>query len=211
MEQLKPRDKRADNVLPDTTAQKSNQFVDRATILYFAGRLAETAAAKRAASKAHDAVRKQFKNAGVSLSLFDTVSSLVSQDDGIEAVLSFGKEFQHIASVFAVPVGTQMGLFEGPASAASVTDKARDDGYMRGVMGQNCDEQAYPPSTDLGQAHLAGWHDGQEVRQKQFLAHNEQVRQAEAAKKAERDEKARKKAERDAAKVPKTEAGDTVQ
>lgn len=187
---------------------KSNRFVDADTILFFFGQLKTKAAAKKLAAKAEAAVRKQFQNTGITLNVFDTVVRLSEQEDA-DAVQKYMDEFFHVAQAFAVPVGTQMAMFDGPASVLSAKEKARKQGRVRGVAGDGPDTQAYPENTDLGQEHMDGWHEGQEVLQTKFKAHNEVVRAAEAAKKAKDDERAKKKAEK-AADVPKTGDGETV-
>lgn len=216
---LKPPPRGADTVLPDQTQPAANnRFVALDQILFFAGRLAQTGAAKRAANKAHDAVRKQFKNAGQSMGVFDLVLKMSEQEDS-NALMTFIEELLHVAQAFdMLPAGTQADFFTGKGNAVDAREKAYSAGRMLGVMGKNVDSQAYPPETDLGQEHLRGWHDGQAVLKKQFLDHNERERQAEAEKKAQADEAAKRKADKDAKAaekagraVPKNDEGDTVQ
>ena len=194
---------------------KSNRFVDRDTILIFYGRLEEAAAAKKAASKIEAGSRKTFKNTGVSLGIFDTRVRLSQQEDA-DAVQKFFDEFVYLADVFAQPVGAQLGLFEGAGNTQDAMKRAYQTGYDLSLRGKNKDDQAYPENTDLGQEHYRGWQDGQTKRGKEFIAYNEQVRQAEAEKKAKAEDAAKRKADR-AAKaaekagrtVPKTEGGET--
>jgi hypothetical protein len=192
-----------------------NQFPDFDTILYFAGRLAITGKAKREASKAHDMVRKQFKNGGVTLKVFDTVSGII-ETSGIDGLMDFLKEFDHIAKAYNAPPNTQLKFFDGPTAVLSLAEQAKKRGHMLGVMGANPDTQAYPENTDLGREHLAGWHDGQKVQQERFLSINEKQRQEEAEKKAAADAEAKKKADKEAkakgeeVRTPKTETGETV-
>lgn len=215
---LKAPPRTDETVLPDQTQTKSNRFVDIDTILFFFGQLKEKGAAKKAAAKAEAGVRKQFKNAGVSLNIFDTVVNLADQDDP-DAIQKFLDEFMHIASAFQqVPVGTQFNIFEGPGNAIDAKKKARDQGYMRGLSGQNPDDQAYPQNTDLGQEHHAGWYEGQDKLKAKFVALNaEKAAQdkADAEQKAEaakrKEERAKAKADAEGRKVPVTADGDTVQ
>lgn len=193
----------------------SNRFVDIDTILFFFGQLREKSAAKRAAAKAEQGVRKQFKNAGVSLNVYDVVVNLSELDDP-DAIQKWLDEFLHIASAFqTVPVGTQFNIFEGAGSAVDANEKAFKTGHMRGVSGQQPDTQAYPENTPLGQEHMRGWYEGQEVLKQRFMDMNAAAQQEEAEKKAAAEEKAKKKAEREAkangAETPKTADGETVQ
>jgi hypothetical protein len=144
----------------------------------------------------------------------DVYEDFAKHDDPAEALGKYIAKILHIARAFALPVGAQADMFTGPASAMSAVEQAYQSGRTRGIMGQNPDEQAYPSNSDLGQEHMRGWHDGQKVLQEQFLALNEAERQAEAEKKAKADAAAQKKAEKEAkqaAKVPKTDTGETVQ
>lgn len=195
---------------------KSNRFVDRDTILFFYGQLEEKSAAKRAAAKAEAAVRKQFKNTGITLNVYDTIVRLSEQDDS-DAVQKFFDEFVYLADVFAQPVGAQLGLFEGAGNAKDAREKAYQSGHDLGLRGKNMDEQAYPTNSDLGQEHYRGWNDGQEKLRQKFVHTAEANRQAEAEKKAKADEAAKRRAEREAKaaekagrSVPKTEDGETV-
>lgn len=198
MEQLKPSSRKADKVLPAVIT--SNSLTDIDTILYFAGKLQQTSAAKKLASKAHDLNRKHLKNAGVTMQVFDVAVQLSELDDP-EAISAYIKELLHIASAFSAPIGTQITLFDGPASALSAVDQAEKDGYTRGLMGLNIDDQKYHVNTDLGRSHEAGWGRGQKVLQDKFVAMNEKVRQDEVEKQAAADEMAKKKAERAAKKI----------
>lgn len=214
MEQLKPSSRKADKV---HAAPPLNSLTDVDTILYFAGKLQQTSAAKKMASKAHDLNRKHLKNAGVTMRVFDVAVQLSELDDP-EAVSAYIKELLHIAGAFSAPIGTQITLFDGPASAMSAVDQAEKDGYTLGLMGKNLDDQKYHVNTDLGRAHEAGWSRGQKVQQDKFLAMNEKIRQEEVDKQAEIDAKAKKRAEKLAKKdgeavrdVPVTDKGETVQ
>jgi hypothetical protein len=183
---------------------KSNRFVDTDTILFFFGQLKEKGAAKKAAQKAESSVRRQFKNAGVSLNIYDTIVRLSEQEDA-DAVQKFVDEFLHIAGAFNhVAPGTQLNLLEGPGSVVGAKDKARRDGYARGLSGQNPDDQAFPQNTDLGQEHYAGWLDGQIKLQQRFVALNEKVRQEEEEKEAKKLEAAQRAEERAAKKAEKS-------
>jgi hypothetical protein len=197
MEQLKPSSRKDDKVLPAIT---SNSLTDIDTILYFAGKLQQTSAAKKLASKAHDLNRKHLKNAGVTMQVFDVAVKLSELDDP-EAISAYIKELLHIAGAFSAPIGTQITLFDGPASALSAVDQSEKEGYQRGLMGLNIDDQKYHVNTDLGRAHEAGWSRGQKVLQDKFVAQNEKIRQEEVEKQAAADEKAKKKVERAAKKI----------
>lgn len=197
---------------------KSNRFVDVDTIVFFSGQLREKAAAKKVAAKAEAMVRKQLKNTGCSLNVFDTVVRLFEQDDS-EALQKFLDEFLHIASAFnQAPKGVQFSLFEGEGSVIDAKEKAFASGRVLGLAGLNPDDQAYPQNTDLGQEHYRGWQDGQEVHRQKFLQVNQEAREAEAAKEAKlveaakrKEERAAAKAEKEGRKVPTTADGETVQ
>lgn len=197
---------------------KSNEFCAADTMLFHAGQLAKTFAAKQLHNRAHSKARALFKNSGVGLKWFDIIDDISQQDDPLEAFDRAMREMFHIANVFiGLPPGTQVDLFAGPASALADMERAETMGHNRGLMGLSPDEQAYPPNTPLGQKHLEGWYAGQAKLKQQFEAHNERERQAEAEKKAKADEAAKRKAEREAKAaekagrtVPKTEGGETV-
>lgn len=164
----------------------SNRHVSPDTIIYFAGKLAEAAAEKRLAAKAYSTLRKEFKETGLTLGVFDTVVRLVEQDDP-DAVGSFVDEFLHIAQAFSmIPPGTQLNFFDGAGSAVDERERARKDGEIRGLMGKNPDEQRYQPGSDLHQEHMAGWHDGQGRLQQQFIAHNERLRREKEEREAKK-------------------------
>ena len=215
MEQLKPSSRKGDKVLPAVVA--SNSLTDIDTLLFFAGKLRQTAAAKKLAAKAHDLNRKHLKNAGTTMQTFD-IAIRLSELDEPDAISKFIKELVHIAGAFNAPIGTQITLFDGPASALTAIDQAEKDGYMRSLMGLNIDDQKYHVNTDLGRAHEAGWGRGQKALQDKFVEFNEKVRQEEVEKQAAADEKEMKKAERAAKKegeavrtVPTTTEGDVIQ
>lgn len=198
---------------------KSNEFCDADTMLFHAGQLAKTFAAKQLANRAHSKARALFKNSGVTLANFDIIDRIAEQDDPVEALDKMLREMLHIATVFiGVPKGTQIDLFNGPSSVAGDMNRAYDMGHNRGLMGLSPDDQAYQENTPLGQEHLKGWYAGQAKLKAQFEVHNERERQAEAEKKAKAEDAAKRKAEREAKAaeeagrtVPKTEGGETVQ
>ena len=197
---------------------KSNEFCDADTMLFHAGQLAKTAAAKLIANRAHSKARALFKNSGVTLANFDLIDNISKQEDPAEALDKMLREVLHMATVFiGVPKGTQVDLFNGPSSVTGDMDRAYTMGHNRGLMGLSPDDQAYQENTPLGQEHLRGWYAGQGKLKAQFEAHNERERQAEAEKKAKADEAAKRKADREAKAaekagrtVPKTEDGETV-
>mgnify|MGYP001455904144 CR=1 FL=1 len=203
-----------ETVLPDKTQPTGdNRFVPADTLIYFAGQLREADRERRAAAKKYEGVRKAFKNTGVTLRVFDLVSDLAEQDDP-DAFEKFFDEATHVAQAFAIaPPGTQLSLMD----MLNDVEKAKKQGYNRGLQGDNPDTQAYPENTELGQAHLDGWNDGQVVRQREFLNHNERARQEEAAaaeKKAaatkRKEEREAKKAAKEGRSVPTNDDGETV-
>lgn len=197
---------------------KSNEFCDADTMLFHAGQLAKTFAAKQLAVRAHSKARALFKNSGVSLKWFDIIDDISEQEDPMEAFDRAIREMCHIANVFiGLPPGTQVDFFKGAGSVTADMERAYTMGHNRGLMGLSPDDQAYQENTPLGQEHLRGWYAGQDKLKAQFEAHNERERQAEAAKKAKADEAAKRKADREAKAaekagrtVPKTEDGETV-
>lgn len=207
---LTPAGKDADRVHPDLS-KKPNRFVEKNQLLFLAGQLAEAKIAKANAGKVVDAIRKQMKNAGQGMKAFDTFMSVAEKGD-VTAVLKMVDEIMYLAEVFAlVPKGTQVDFFKGPSSAEDVLKKAYDMGYVRSLLGQSPDEQAYPNNSDVGQEHLKGWHDGQEVRQREFVDHNERMAKAAAERKAAADKKAadaEQKAKDEAEKAAKSEKKD---
>lgn len=208
METLKPLPKSADRVLPDVT-KILNSMPDADTTLVFAGRLREAMEKQKAAAKAVGMVKKQMINSGLVMEDFMWVFG--KQDMEPEAVMDHFKRIGHYAQIFALPVGTQADLFNGPASAVSLSQQAFDNGRMRGLMGLSPDDQKYHPESDLGQEHQKGWFEGQAVNKEKFLDLNEQAQRAEADKAAAVAEKAKAKAEKAAKKVPKTESGESIQ
>lgn len=216
VETLRPASRADDKILPDKSGD--NRFVSHNTIIWFAGQLRDAKREQRAATKKLSGLRKQFKNTGITLGVFDLVSDLAEQDDP-DAFEKFFEEATHVAQAFgAVPPGTQLSFFDGPGSAASELETAKKKGFNRGLQGDNPDTQAYPENTELGQAHLAGWNEGQAVLQKEFEAHNKRQAELEAekAEKKAADEKrkaakAQARADKAAKKVPKTDDGETVQ
>lgn len=206
-----------DDVIHKDMTKKSNEFPDYDVLLFHAGRMAETYKAKQAAAHAHTKARNIFKSTGVTIRVFDLVEGICEQEDPKEALDKFVREMMHIAAAFAVvPQGQQVDLFSGAASPLAAKDKAFNDGRARGIMGLGPDDQAYQINSELGQEHLRGWNEGQEVLQQRFLAMNRQVAEEEEVKKAAAEEKAKKKAalvEKLKAKlvVNKTEDGETVQ
>lgn len=206
-----------DDIVHQDIGRKSNEFPDFDAILFHAGRLAETFKARKEASQAHSKARAIFKSTGVSIGIFDLVEGFSEQEDPKAAIDKFIREALHIAAAFAiVPVGQQVDLFQGPANPLGAMEKAYKDGRARGVMGLSPDDQAYQANTELGQEHLRGWNDGQEVLQERFLAMNKQAAEEEAKKKAKSDAAAKKREDRlakakGAGEPPKTEEGQTEQ
>lgn len=200
-----------DTVLPDQTqATGDNRFVPASTIIYFAGRLREAERDRKAANKKYSGIRKQFKNTGVSLGIFDTVSRLAELDDP-DAFEKYFDEASHIAKAFAIaPPGTQLSLED----FLSDVEQAKKKGFIRGMQGDDPDRQAYPENTELGQAHIEGWNEAQAERRAQFVAENKakaEQEKAEADRKAALAAKAEARAAKKADKVPTNTDGETVQ
>ena len=206
-----------DDIVHKDLSRKSNEFPDFDAILFHAGRLAETFKVKQEATRAHTKARNIFKATGITIATFDMVERIAEQEDPKAALDKYVREMLHIAAAFAVvPVGRQVDLFDGAASVLGDMEKAYSEGRARGIMGLSPDDQAYNPGTDLGNEHLRGYNDGQEVLQQRFLAMNAQAAEEDAKKKAEVEAKAKKRQERldkgkSAGEPPKTEVGETEQ
>lgn len=197
--------KAPDRVHPDLS-KKPNRFPASDTVLMLAGKLAEAEANCKAANKAKKTLRKQLENAGQGMEAFDTFKKVIDHDDPAEALVKFMDEMFHLAETFyMLPKGTQVDFFTGPKNQEDILQKARQMGYMRGIMGQNPDEQAYPPNTNAGQEHMAGWYEGQEKLQKEFVSFNERVAKEAAEKKTADEAKAKKAEDEAAAKKKKAE------
>ena len=110
------------------------------------------------------------------------------------------RTFKRYCEFLGLPVGSQMQLFDAPQgngmSQQSLLKHAAEEGYARGVMGKNPDDQAYPPLSPEGQEHMRGWSDGQGVLKEKFIKLSEAMADAEkekADKKAKKAKKAEKK------------------
>lgn len=219
MEQLKPSSRKADKI--HAPVVQSNSLVSHDIILFFAGKLSGLNEKRKAAAKEVDLCRKQMKNAGIPMGVFDMVVKLAEEDPDV----AFAKmqDFQHVSNAFALPIGIQMALFENPSdkidnSFEAQIARAKLDGRSRAIADLACDDEKYHPNTPLGLAHYDGWDEGQKVYRDMFLDTNKKARQDEADKQTLADEKARKKADKLAKKegaevrsVPANDDGETVQ
>lgn len=186
---------------PHTIGHNSGR-PDRETLLIFAGRLADARAKTAAARKEEGAIRKMMINAGVVMKVYNLVEECL--DEGPEAIFARLSDFQYYAQAFSLPIGTQMSLFENPTDAPGNSHeeqlkKAEENGYQRGLLGASPDDQAYQPNTDLGQAHMNGWHKGQKVLLDRFTEINERTKTEEEAKADEKAKKQQEKADKAAA------------
>ena len=119
---LKPSSDKDDVVHPDLTQPKSNSLTDPDVILFFAGHLADAEEKKKAAAKVVGNIKKQMISAGIPQNAYAIV--LKAADEGPDAIFEMMRQVQHIANVFALPIGKQLTLFENPAES---TGGSRDD------------------------------------------------------------------------------------
>lgn len=173
-------------IKPDLSDQKGegSNGPTREDVLFFAGQLRSADEAIKEARDARKKLRQAAKNRGIELKILDWTIAIEDGED--DTILDDLKTLKTYATYLSLPIGHQLTLFDvpqpGKAAGNGLAEKARLSGYKRGVMGLSPDEEAYPPMTEEGQEHLAGWHDGQKVNHDKFLKLNEE-RAAEAAAK----------------------------
>ena len=180
-------------VKPDLTA-KSNQ-PDAETILIFAGQIKQKKALVDKARKALDMIRKQAKNAGIGMrELDEEMRNLELEPDELMARIQRKIAY---AEALGNEVKPQLDLFNyrksGILTWKEQSEKAYQSGLARGLMGDDCDDQAYEATSELGQEHMRGWQAGQKVLLERFASLSEQAAAVEAAKKAKMEKKAAKK------------------
>lgn len=205
MEQLKPKTK--NKAKPDLSKvhvlhpQPAANGPSDDMVLVFAGRMMEQAAILKAGRNKLKTIRQQAVNAGIALQRLERAQKF-ADGNGIEALIEeYQETMRYTGLLMGAPIGEQMQLFATGDKKGSQEDliyAAFHKGRVRALLGQEPDDQAYPPNTDLGQEHLKGWNDGDEQRhlQEKLTENSEAAAAAEAKKKAEK--KKTKKAGEDA-------------
>lgn len=182
---------------PDLTPKevKPGDNIDIDTILFFAGQIRQKKALVQAAQKNLGMARKRAINAG--LVMQELLEAMADADmDPVDVAAKYARRKQY-AQALGTPIGTQFSLFDQPRTGIlshdELCEKAYQTGKVRGLMGENVDEQAYPPGTEFNKHHVEGWQAGQAVVLER-IGQLESAEEAEAAaKKKKAEEKAGKK------------------
>lgn len=145
-------------------------------ILVFAGQLLEVRADMVALRKVEKKIKQRMINAGISVGEMNEAIKLTEL--GPDAVADRFKKLLRYSKALGAPIGTQLSFFTEPgAKTESFEDqlkKAFDWGRTLSLLGKGPDEQMYPPNTPLGQEHLKGWQDGQQVRYAELTRNSEE-------------------------------------
>ena len=178
--------------LPDlSSAVAQSNGPDREEFLFMVGQIAKAEEALKAARDAKKKLRSHFKLRGVDLEQMDRAIDELEREDG--TTVDNLRTFKRYCEFLGLPIGSQMTLFDMPQSNGmsqqSLLKHAAEEGYARGVMGKNPDDQAYPPLSPEGQEHMRGWSDGQGVLKEKFIKLSEAMADAEKEK---ADKKAKK-------------------
>lgn len=196
--------------LPDLTkAGADSNGPDRDEFLFMVGQLAKADADVKAARDARKKLRQHFSNRGVNLAMMDAAIEEADKEDG--TTLSNLRDMKRYFEFLGLPIGYQFSFLDQPPAAANGnagSDEARAfaEGRERGIRGLNPDEDKWLPVTPEGQAHLAGWNEGQAVNLAKFRDLHDGMTMAEKQAAADKAAKDKKKAERAAKAVKKGEA-----
>lgn len=183
-------------VLPDQTREplRNDDQPDGETILFFAGQIRQKQAAVKAAQKLLSRTRKQALNSG--LVMRELLEVMADADMEPEAVAAKYARRKAYSEALAVPIGKQFSLFDAAPRGGIMTfkergEKAFQDGFARGIMGENADDQAYPAGHEHHTPHNEGWRAGQDKLLEKIGWLDQQ--DAEAAKAKEAKAKAKSK------------------
>lgn len=175
------------NPLPDLSVTATNG-PDREEFLFMVGQIAKADEGMESARKHRKTIRSQAKLRGFELEQMDRAIEERNRDDNttVEGL----KVFKRYCEFLNLPIGSQISLFDAPQSNGfsqeTILKHAYDDGYERGIMGKNPDDQAYPGMSEEGQSHLAGWNAGQAVNLAKFTKLSDDLNAAEAKKVAKK-------------------------
>lgn len=177
-------DKRKEKPLPDLSAGTQSNEPTRDDALFMMGQFIAAKDKIKEAQRLNKRIRQRAKNMGFNLTEFDR--AIVERERQDTTTLDNLRDFKKYCEFFDLPIGYQFDLLDKPKAAKNgdVEARAERDGYERGIMGKSPDDQAYPPMTPEGQAHMKGWHSGQKVNLDKFVKLNEEFAAEEAAKKA---------------------------
>lgn len=178
-------DKRKEKPLPDLSAGKdADNAPTREDALFMMGQFIAAKEKIKEAQRANKRLRRRATNMGFNLTEFDRAIAEREHEDN--TTLDNLRDFKRYCEFFGLPIGTQLDFLDKPKAARNgkIEERARKDGYERGVMGKSPDEQAYPPMTAEGQAHMEGWHSGQRINLDKFAKLSEEFSAEEAARKA---------------------------
>ncbi|MGE0289293.1 MAG: hypothetical protein AB7I42_26540 [Bradyrhizobium sp.] len=124
-------------------------------------------------------LRREMKDAGVELGVFDAMLKLEAKgDDAIEQEL---KTQIRYARFLRLPIGTQLSILDedpDPFSQRPTEDllvKVRADGKLAGMRGKNQSDNPHEASPDLWQEWLQGYQDGQKVLFDELKARNASI------------------------------------
>lgn len=178
--------------LPDLSASANGP--SREDLLFFVGQFKSVDEKIAETKTMRKKIRQQATLRGIKLDVLDRVIDEMAREDS--TTLENLRDFQTYSKLLMVPIGFQMQLFDSPSqpgpSVEALNARAKREGYELGIQGLNPDEQKWLPMSPEGQAHVAGWNDGQQVLRDKFVKLNADMAAAEA-------EKAKKKAKKDQA------------
>lgn len=184
-----------DRIKPDLTAEKhGDNGPSNDDILFFRGQFISHKEKIKEAQALNKKMRQAAKNRGIDVMELDWLIKVADQEDDTE--LERLRTRKKYAQAAGLPLGWQMDLFDSPgndngrAPAEALIEKAKRDGYERGVMGLFPDEQAYPPALPEGQEHMRGWNDGQQVNFEKLRKLNDDIAAEKEAKEAKKQAKA---------------------
>lgn len=175
------------DMTPVEVKTAGNGSVDMETFLAFVAKLKLETARKAAVGKRLSATWKAAINAGIVRQ--DLEEILKTEDVDPKAVAeSFARKKQY-AEWMNVPIGKQLSIYEvfavdSGSSIPTQTERAQRayrTGFIAGTLGQNPDNQAYPPGHEQHNDMMAGWNDGQQTIREKFKALDPQLDEAEHA------------------------------
>lgn len=161
----------------DATPKPDHNMVREGEFLQFVARDLDLKAQIKAIKEKQKKLRREMKDAGITLKIFDAMLALDQQEDEGAFEEEMAERLRY-AQFLQLPMGTQTNFLEmlnvKTDPSPDVLKKARADGKHAGMRGKN-PESPHELNTPEGQEWMAGWHEGQDVLKQELLARNAQI------------------------------------
>ncbi len=112
----------------------------------------------------HSSYLSRLQAKGLDIKAMKEAIKIHTKGDPVETV-AYLKELANCLRILGTPLESdQADLFAAPAISQTPEEKAKEQGFGAGALGQPMTDNPHDPGSDLGQTWISAWHEGQAAR-----------------------------------------------